>query len=74
MADHGRHANPGDLLVTLLCEGKVVETQLASTPQEAALTAVTLIWHIGELDVGDSLTVTSADPGEDATLVPGGPK
>jgi hypothetical protein len=69
MMDHGRHANPGDLLVTLLCDN-VVETQLASSPQEAALTAVTMIWHLGELDAGDSIAVTDADPGENATLVP----
>jgi hypothetical protein len=74
MIDHGRHANPGDLLVTLLCDDKVVETQLASSPQEAALTAVTMIWHIGELDIGDSLTVTSAGPGANAPLVPDAPR
>jgi hypothetical protein len=74
MMDHGRHANPGDLLVTLLCDDNVVDTQLASTPQEAAVTAVTMIWHLGELDAGDSITVADADPGENAPLVPGGPK
>jgi hypothetical protein len=73
MTDHARHPNPGDLLVTLLCEGKVVDTQVASSPEEAALQAVTLIWHIGELDIGDSLTVTAADPGGDAPLVPDAP-
>jgi hypothetical protein len=74
MMDHGRRANPGDLLVTLLCNDNVVETQLASTPQEAALTAVTMVWHVGELDSGDSITVTDADPGENATLVPATPR
>jgi hypothetical protein len=73
MIDHGRYANPGDLMVTLLCDNKVVETQLAASPQEAALTAVTMIWHIGELDAGDSIAVTDADPGANATLVPAMP-
>jgi hypothetical protein len=57
----------------MLCECKVVETQIASTPGEAAFTAVTMIWHIGEPDIGDSLTVTGADPGEGAPLVPDTP-
>jgi hypothetical protein len=66
--------NPGDLQVTLLSEGNVVDAQYASTPQEAALTAITLIFHIGELDVGDSITVTDADPGANAPLVPAMPR
>jgi hypothetical protein len=74
MLAHVRKPNPGELQVTLLCDGKVVDAQFASTPEEAALTAVTLIWHIGELDVGDSLTVTSVDPGEGVTLVPETPR
>jgi hypothetical protein len=67
-----RSANPGNLKVTLLCDGKVVEAQFAFSPEEAADTAIIMIKHIGELDDGDSITVTNADPGEGVTLVPDG--
>ena len=63
-----RSANPGDLQVTLLSDGNIVESQFASTPEEAADAAIIMIKHIGELDDGDSITVTKADPARDVTL------
>ena len=69
-----RNLNPGGLQVTFLTDGKVVDVQYASSPEEAATTAITMITQIGELDVGDSLTVAHAGPGEGATLVPGTPR
>jgi hypothetical protein len=65
-----RSANAGDLQVTLRCDGQVVEAQFASSPEDAADTAIIMIKHVGELDDGDSITVTNADPGDGVTLVP----
>jgi hypothetical protein len=74
MPAYVRSLNPRDLQVTFLTNGKVVDVQYASSPEEAATTAIVMITHIGELDAGDSLTVTHADPGAGATLAPGTPR
>jgi hypothetical protein len=53
--------NRGDLLLTLSNRGRILDTQLAATPQEANRVAIMMIASRDAFDVGDTLTCRRAD-------------
>jgi len=64
----------GDLRLTLTSDGRVIDSQLAATPQEANRIAIMMIASRDAFVVGDTLTCRHANEGREATLVrgPGG--
>ena len=64
----------GDLRLTLTSDGRVIDSQLAATPQEANRVAIMMIASRDAFDAGDTLTCRRADVGQSATVLrgPGG--
>jgi hypothetical protein len=63
MPVHIRSTTHGDLRLTLSNNGDVLDTQLATTPQEANRIAIMMIASRDAFDVGDTLTCRHAVPG-----------
>jgi hypothetical protein len=61
----------GDLRLTLTSDGRVIDSQLAATPQEANRIAIMMIASRDAFDAGDTLTCRGADEAQSATIVPG---
>ena len=64
----------GDLRLTLTSDGRVIDSQLAATPQEANRIAIMMIASRDAFDVGDTLSCRHANEGREANVVrgPGG--
>jgi hypothetical protein len=64
-------AGVGDLRLTLSNGDTVLDSQVASTPQEANRVAIMTIASRDAFDAGNTLTCRRADEAPSATLVPG---
>ena len=58
----------GGLRLTLTSDGRVIDSQLAATPQEANRIAIMMIASRDAFDVGDTLTCRHANEGALAQL------
>jgi hypothetical protein len=63
--------NLSDLRLTLSDGDDVLDSQVASTPQDANRIAIMMIASRDAFDAGDTLTCRRADEAKSATLVPG---
>jgi hypothetical protein len=71
MPVHIRSITHGDLRLTFISGGEIVDNQVAATGEEAARIGIMMLASRDALQAGDRLDVRLADEDRVTTLVPG---